>query len=157
MITTKLEGSSVVNPAAKENTKQFIVKDSGVRAEYASGMVRDIGRAKVRYNRCLAGPMFERWAKHLHKGEIKYPDVSIGVANWMLASGEEELQRFKESALGHMIDWLKGKTDEDHAAALFFNINGAEYVKEVMANGNNEKDRATKDSEGERRDREEGC
>jgi len=110
----------------------FIIKDSGTREEFPSGMVRDVGGDKPRYNRCLEGPMFQRWCEHLHKGAKKYPDVKVGVANWTLAAGEEELQRFKESALSHMIDWLEGKMDEDHAAGVFFNINGAEFVKEVI-------------------------
>ncbi|MDE1813916.1 MAG: hypothetical protein KGH87_09120 [Thaumarchaeota archaeon] len=114
----------------------FQIKDSGERKEFASGMVRDTGNGKVRYNRVLSGPMFKRWAEHLHKGAVKYPDVAPGVANWTLASGEEELQRAKESALGHMIDWLDGKTDEDHAAAVFFNINLAEYTKGRIAQVN---------------------
>ena len=114
---------------------EFEIKDSGERKEFESGMVRDIGRLKARFFRVLAGSMLRRWAEHLHKGQVKYPDVSPGVANWTLAKGEEELQRFKESAFDHMIDWLEGKEDEDHGAAVFFNINGAEYVKEVIRNG----------------------
>ena len=110
----------------------YIIKDSGKRAEFAGGMVRDTSEGKVRYNRCLEGPMFRRWAEHLDKGAVKYSDVAPGVANWTLASSEGELQRFKESALGHMIDWLNGETEEDHCGAIFFNVNAAEYVKEVL-------------------------
>ncbi len=123
---TKMRGDETIDFKKEE---KFIIKDSNERVEFPSGMVRDIGREKVRYNRCLEGPMFKRWAEHLHKGAVKYPDVSVGVANWTLASGKEELQRFKESALSHMIDWLMGAVDEDHAAGVFFNINGAEFVK----------------------------
>jgi hypothetical protein len=28
------------------------------------------------------------------------------------------------------MSWFNGETDEDHAAALFFNVNGVEYLKE---------------------------
>lgn len=112
-------------------TNEFIVKDSGARQEFESGMVRDTGD-KPRYLRIFVGPMAERWAVHLHKGAKKYPDVAIGVPNWTLATGEAELQRFKESALDHMVKWLQGMTDEDHGAAIFFNVNGAEFVKEKM-------------------------
>lgn len=130
-VLEKLQVNEPVND--KEEVKlAFIIKDSGKREEFPSGMVRDVGGDKPRYNRCLTGPMFRRWAEHLHKGAKKYPDVSPGVENWTLASGEKELQRFKESALSHMVDWLDGKTDEDHAAGVFFNINGAEFVKEVI-------------------------
>lgn len=107
----------------------FQIKDSGERAQFNSGMVRDTSAGKVRYNRVLEGPMFQRWAEHLAKGAIKYPDVAPGVANWTLADSEEELQRFKESAFSHFIQWLRGDVDEDHAAGVFFNINGAEYTK----------------------------
>jgi dATP/dGTP diphosphohydrolase len=110
---------------------EFIVKDSGQRQEFKSGMIRDTGD-KPRYLRIFTGPMARRWAEHLHKGMKKYPDVKPGVPNWTLASGEAELQRFKESALDHMIKWLHGETDEDHGAAIFFNVNGAEYVKEKI-------------------------
>lgn len=111
----------------------FDIKDSGERMQFKSGMVRDTGAGKLRYNRVLDGPMFKRWAAHLQKGAIKYPDAEIGVPNWTLAEGtEEELQRAKESAMGHFIDWFEGKTDEDHAAALFFNVNLAEYIKDKM-------------------------
>ncbi len=106
----------------------FVIKDSGVREEFKSGMIRDTGD-KPRLIRILTGPMARRWADHLHKGQKKYPDVKPGVPNWTLANDEAALQRFKESALDHMEKWLRGDIDEDHAAAIFFNVNGAEYVK----------------------------
>lgn len=111
------------------NSGVFVVKDSGKRQQFESGMVRDIQEGKIDYSRALDGPMFERWAAHLTRAESKYPDVTPGVPNWTLAAGEEELQRFRKSALRHFIQWWKGQTDEDHAAAVIFNINGAEYVK----------------------------
>ena len=135
------KGTSKVMPEG------FVIKDSGERERFYSGMVRDVGGDKPRFFRCIAGPMLRRWAEHLHKGNKKYPEVSPGVANWTLAKGEQELQRFKESAFDHMIAWLEGKEDEDHGAAVFFNINGAEYVKEVMKDGRgNKKDPETCDS-----------
>jgi len=91
--------------------------------------VRDTSAGKLRYGRVLDGPMLDRWAAHLQKGAVKYPDVAPGVANWTLAKGPAELQRFRESAFSHFVKWLRGETDEDHAAAVFFNINGAEYVE----------------------------
>lgn len=102
----------------------FEVKDSGERLEFESGMVRDTNEGKIRYDLVLDGPMFERWAEHLTKGTTKYE-----ARNWMKAEGEAELNRFRESALRHFIQWYRGDTDEDHGAAVFFNINGAEYTK----------------------------
>ena len=110
----------------------FAVLDSGKRQQFASGMVRDTSEDKVRYHRVFDGPLFWRWAEHLHKGAIKYPDVAPGVANWTLACTVEEFWRFHESYYSHQAKWEKGWTDEDHAAAMVFNLNGMEYVKEVL-------------------------
>lgn len=106
----------------------FVVKDSGARQVFESGMVRDTSANKIDYTRALDGPMFERLAAHLTLACAKYPDVG-GRPNWMRASGDAELDRFKRSATRHFIQWLRGDADEDHAAAVFFNVNGAEYVK----------------------------
>lgn len=102
----------------------FEVKDSGARMEFTSGMVRDVTTGKTDYSLVLDGPMFERWAVHLTKGAVKYE-----ARNWMKASGAEELERFRQSGLRHFLQWFKGGVDEDHASAVYFNINGAEYVK----------------------------
>lgn len=112
----------------------FEIKDSGTREEFKSGMVRDTAQDKVDYTRVLDGPMHDRWAEHLTKGEIKYPDVAPGIPNWTLAEGEQELIRFKKSAARHFRQWMRGDTDEDHAAATYFNINGYEYVKQKLSN-----------------------
>lgn len=101
--------------------------DSGRRAEFESGMVRDVEDDKVKYDLVLDGPMFERWAAHMTAGAEKYDE-----RNWMLAEGNAEFQRFRRSALRHFIQWFQGNDSEDHAAAVIFNINGAEYVTDRM-------------------------
>lgn len=106
----------------------YAIKDSGERQQFDSGMVRDTTEGKTDFTLALDGPMFERYAIHLTKGAQKYAK-----RNWMQANGVAELERFKESALRHFLQWLRGDTDEDHAAAVWFNVNGAEYVKERMA------------------------
>lgn len=108
----------------------FEVKDSGQRAEFASGMVRDVTTGKVEWHRAFDGPMMERYARHLTVAKAKYPDIAPGVPNWTLAAGDEERERFRQSAFRHFMQWFRGDTDEDHAAAVYFNINGAEYVKD---------------------------
>lgn len=107
---------------------QFTVKDSGKRMQFDSGMVRDTTEGKTDYTLVLDGPMFKRWAEHLTKGAIKY-----NKRNWMKAKGQAELDRFKESALRHFLQWYWDDIDEDHAAAVFFNINSAEYTKNQIA------------------------
>ena len=107
---------------------KFVIKDSGLPHEkFASGMERDTPEGKTDYTLVLDGPMFERWAEHLTTGAKKY-----AARNWMQANSIKELERFRESALRHFIQWFRGDGDEDHAAAVFFNINGAEYVKQRL-------------------------
>lgn len=105
----------------------FAIKDSGQRQQFDSGMVRDVTEGKTDYSLVLDGPMFERWAVHLTKGAAKYDK-----GNWMKAEGAAELARFEESAFRHFVQWIRGDRDEDHAAAVMFNINGAEYVREQL-------------------------
>lgn len=106
----------------------FVTKSSGKKAEFAGGMVRDVSDGKTRFNLCLDGPMLDRWAQALERGAEKYEP-----RNWMLANDEAAMVRYEQSALTHMIQYLRGDRDEDHAAAVFFNLNGAEYVRERMA------------------------
>ena len=106
----------------------FQIKDSGERQQFSGGMVRDISTDKVDYLLVRDGPMYQRWAIHLTNGAKKYAK-----RNWMLASGEEEKNRFKESAARHFEQWLAGDRTEDHASAVIFNINGYEYCLEKEA------------------------
>lgn len=108
----------------------FITKDSGERQDFASGMVRDTTAGKCLWHKVFDGPLLKRWAQLLTRGAEKYPDDEIGSANWMLADGIAERERFRQSAFRHFCQWYNGDTDEDHAAAVFFNINGCEFVKD---------------------------
>jgi len=103
----------------------FTIKDSGYREEFASGMVRDTADDKLDPSLVKDGPMYKRWVTHLTLGAKKY-----AARNWMKASGQAEYDRFRQSAQRHFDQWFDGETDEDHAAAVFFNINGAEYVRD---------------------------
>lgn len=105
----------------------FTIKDGGDRMKFEGGMVRDTAADKVRFDLVFDGPMFKRLAEHLTKGAQKYE-----ARNWMKARGTAEAERFKQSAVRHFIQWLDGDRDEDHAAAVFFNINGYEFVMEKM-------------------------
>lgn len=102
---------------------EFGLKDSGARAEFDSGMVRDVEDDKIDWTLVFDGPMLKRYAEHLTKGAKKYSP-----RNWMKASGDAEYDRFKRSLLRHLVAYLNDETDEDHAAAVIFNLNGMEYV-----------------------------
>lgn len=109
------------------HTPEFAIKDSGARAQFESGMVRDVADNKIDWSLIADGPLLRRWAIHLTNGAKKYAK-----RNWMQASGQEEYDRFRESAFRHFMQWYYGDVDEDHASATVFNINGAEYTKERL-------------------------
>lgn len=101
----------------------FVTIDTGNKVEFASGMHRNAAVDKPLPHLVLSGPMFDRWGGLLARGAKIY-----GANNWLKAAGQPEYDRFKESAIRHFMQWYRGEVDEDHAAAVFFNINGAEYV-----------------------------
>lgn len=113
-----------------ELLSKFITKDSGKRQEYSTGMKRDLQENKPRFDLImpLAVPYNEqlltRWALLMDRGASKYD-----ARNWEKAKTTEELDRFKASAIRHFIQWMNNEEDEDHAVAVLFNIQGAEYVK----------------------------
>lgn len=104
----------------------FRIKDSGERTQFDSGMQRDISTDKPRYD-LIWQPGIKRLADHMGKGAKKYT-----AHNWLKANGQAELDRFKESAERHLQDWKEGKRDEDHMAAVIFNLFGAEMVRDKM-------------------------
>ncbi len=106
----------------------FETKDSGKRQVFATGMQRDTSEGKERPDLVRDGPMLRRWIGLMTRGAQKYD-----ARNWMKASTEEELERAYISADRHDEQWRRGETDEDHAAAMYFNINLAEYIKEKLA------------------------
>ena len=106
--------------------------DSGDRVEFPSGMQREPSKGKTRYDLLIPesfqdSSMLVRWAELLTRGAEKYE-----ARNWEHACSEEELCRFKESAFRHFMQWYLGEDQEDHAAAVFFNIQGYEYVLSVL-------------------------
>ncbi len=89
-------------------------------------MRRDTQAGKPRFD-LIDRAFLARWADHLAKGAEKY-----GEDNWRLAEGEDEWKRFRASAFRHLISWLDEERDEDHAAAVAFNLAAAEMVREKM-------------------------
>lgn len=114
---------------------KFVTKDSGKREEFDSGMVRDTQDDKPRFDLLLPigvpyGDQFlTRVAGLLARGAEKYAE-----RNWEMAQGEVELTRFKASALRHLMQYLAGETDEDHASAVVFNLMGAHLVEWKLKN-----------------------
>jgi len=107
--------------------------DSGAREEYAGGMVRDTNAGKARFELLFPkdvpyeAQFLTRCANLMTRGANKYQ-----ARNFEKASGPEEMERFKESALRHLVQWIAGESDEDHAAAVVFNLLGAETLRYKM-------------------------
>ena len=115
--------------------KGFVVKDSGKRKAYKSGMVRDVTEGKIQYHRIFHGVLIERLAAHFTAGAAKYPDNADGTPNWMNANGQSELNRFRESAARHFAQWMRGDRDEDHFSAVVFNLNAYEWLLAKLSKG----------------------
>lgn len=112
---------------------KFIVKDSGKRQEYKSGMVRDLQTGKPRYDLCYL-PLLTDWAYLMAGGAEKY-----GENNWLHADSLEEFNRFKASAWRHFIQFMNGEMDEAHHAAVLFNLGAIMYLQKKLnidINGN---------------------
>ncbi len=128
---------------------QFVVEDSGKHQEFESGMMRDTSEDKTDHRIINYGPMKNRWINHLNTARVKYADIAPGVPNWTVGNSIAEFDRYLESAERHFAIWaaarraeltywgLEGEfipieSVEDEAAAVFFNINGAEHVRKLQ-------------------------
>lgn len=113
----------------------YKIKDSGQREEYSSGAMRDTEEGKLDWSNLFVHfePMGTRYVQHMTKGREKYPDPEPGVPNWTLFEATPEmLARTLRSFDRHVKAYRMGLTDEDHAAAIIFNLNLAERIKAAM-------------------------
>lgn len=104
--------------------KKYITKDSGKRKKWDSGFNRDTDEGKLRYD-LIPIELLERLAGLYTRGAVKYGD-----SNWQKADTQEEINRFKQSAWRHWMQFLAGENDEDHAVAVIWNIIAYEWHKE---------------------------
>lgn len=103
----------------------FTVKDSGQRAAFTTGAVRDTEAGKPRYD--LISPFaLRRLAEHMRKGAEKYE-----ARNWEKGIPTERLY---SSALRHLMQWAQGDRSEDHLSAVLFNIAGIVHFEEKGGN-----------------------
>lgn len=118
----------------------FETKDSGQRAVFESGMHRDTEEGKVRLDLLIASKIpfddqfITRVAGVMTRGAEKYNE-SYTDRNWEKACTAEELARMRSSAMRHFFQWLAGDEDEDHAAAVVFNLLAYESTKYKMEHG----------------------
>lgn len=134
-----IESESERRDTRSPETHDFVVKAGGPQIVGAGGMVRSSAADKTNFALAVDGVMFERWAAHLTRATKPRGDFpGYQKRNWLKATTgtpEEKadtMERARESGLRHFIQWYRGDNDEDHAAAVFFNINLHETVKESM-------------------------
>lgn len=100
------------------------------RVEFEGGGMRDAQNGKPRFDLlCPERVPYEsqyltRVAKLMGRGAEHYED-----RNWEKFADQNALDRARASAFRHFMQWFNGETDEDHAAAVFFNIQATEYVR----------------------------
>jgi hypothetical protein len=98
-------------------------------------MMRDVDTDKARFDLIIpegipySEQILTRFAELMGRGAAKYSD-----RNWEKAKTKEELDRFKESAFRHFMQWYCGETDEDHMTGVLFNIMGYETTKYKIDN-----------------------
>jgi hypothetical protein len=91
----------------------YELQDGGKREEFNSGAVREPEGEKPRYDLIPPLPL-QRLAVNMTKGAKKYGDN-----NWTKGM---PTSRMLSSAMRHLEQARMGMTDEDHLAAVVFNV-----------------------------------
>jgi hypothetical protein len=111
----------------------MITKQSGSKQEFKSGYHRDTSEGKPRFDLMFPiGVKYEetllyRLAQLYARGAKYYGD-----RNWEKSDSLEELERNKASAWRHFVQAMCGETDEDHWAAVVWNINAIVYLENKL-------------------------
>lgn len=99
--------------------------DSGAREVRPNGFMRepDTDRVDLSYLFTVEGldlvprELIARIARHYHEGGRKYSPN-----NWKKGTDEASLKRNKRSLTRHIFQWFRGEQDEDHLAAIVWNL-----------------------------------
>lgn len=102
--------------------QQFKTKDSGEREGFTGGAVRDIQDGKPRFDLIPPGPL-ERLALLYARGAEKYDEH-----NWTKGI---PVSRCIASLLRHVHQFTQGDKDEDHGAAILFNVMCIMHYEEI--------------------------
>lgn len=104
----------------------FGMADSGARQTGPGGMLKE--QARKPKPTLIPAWFLWRLAEHMTKGASKYERD-----NWKKGCTQQELDGFRDSAFRHFLQWLDGESDEDHMAAVCFNMWASEHVKENLS------------------------
>lgn len=112
-----------VNELAANTRGKFVTLDSGKRAEFNTGAVRDTNEGKGRFD--LISPIaLKRLAQLYERGAAKY-----GPRNWEKGI---PLWRYLDSAERHLNDYKAGDRAEDHLIAVAWNIFGYIHTEQLI-------------------------
>ena len=89
---------------------------------YPSGAIRDSNEGKIRWD-LVPKECLKRVAIRYTEGAKKYKDPD----NWKKGIPDES---YKESMERHMMQYLLGERNEDHLAAIVFNVFGLMWNEE---------------------------
>ena len=101
------------------------VQDSGNRRTFSTGAVRDMLQGKGRFD-LIPPTMLKRLAKHYENGAVKYND-----RNWEQGI---PISSLIDSAFRHLICYMQGGQEEDHLAAVIWNISAIIHFEEQPDN-----------------------
>lgn len=90
-----------------------MIQDTGDRTLFNTGAVRDMHEGKGRFD-LIEPEMLFRLARHYEAGAKKYDE-----RNWEKGI---PVHCCVDSAIRHLIKYLQGWTDEDHLAAVVWNV-----------------------------------
>jgi hypothetical protein len=107
------------------------LKDSGARDVLPTGAMREPSKDRGAYE-LLPPRAVKRLAVHLERGAKKYAPN-----NYLKGL---PLERFLQSGLRHLFQYLGGDRTEDHLAAALFNVSGAIETEERIVSGELPKD-----------------
>lgn len=102
---------------------EYQVHDSGEKVVGTGGMLKDASSKDKPIFNLIDLRFLTRFAHHMTRGMRKYERD-----NWRRADAKDR-QGFQDSAFRHLVQWLAGEEDEDHAAAVCANIMMFEATK----------------------------
>lgn len=106
-------------------TDDYITKDSGSYREFPTGSIRDNAEGKGRFD--LLSPIALMRLAKLYERGCKY-----GPRNWEKG---QPMSVLMDSAIRHMMKHMMGYRDEDHLAAILWNISAIIHYEHMIERG----------------------
>lgn len=113
------------------NLGKFVTKDSGEKAVHSDGVQRDTQAGKTKFTLlfprgvAMKDQLVTRIAELYTRGGEKYGD-----RNWENSCAPDTLDHHLDALWRHFMSFFfEENTEEDHAAAIFWNINAVELTR----------------------------